>query len=59
MELKEIIELITSNGMSAIIIGYFIYKDNTTSKALVQAINEMKSVLTTIKVLIKGDFDNE
>ena len=59
MGLKEIIDLITSNGMSVIIIGYFIYKDNTTSKALVQAINEMKEVLTSVKELDKGGFDNE
>ena len=59
MELKEIIDLITSNGMSVIIICYFIYKDNTTSKALVQAINEMKEVLTSVKELVKGGNDNE
>ena len=59
MALKEIIDLITSNGMSVIIIGYFIYKYNTTSKALVQAINEMKEVLTSVKELVKGGIDNE
>lgn len=59
MGLKEIIDLITSNGMSVIIIGYFIYKDNTTSKALVQAINEMKEVLTSVKELVKGGIENE
>ena len=59
MGLKEIIDLITSNGMSVFIIGYFIYKDNTTSKALVQAINEMKEVLTSVKELVKGGFANE
>lgn len=41
MTFESILDLIVSNGLSAIIIGYFIYKDYKQSSQMVESMNRM------------------
>lgn len=63
MTLESIIDMIVSNGLSAIIIGYFIFKDYKQSGQMLEAMNrtneqcavntsvmtELKEILTIVK----------
>lgn len=49
----DIINLIVQNGTAVVIIGYFIYKDATTQKTMIQTLAEIKDVLAVLKDKIK------
>lgn len=59
MTLEAIIDMIVSNGLSAIIIGYFIFKDYKQSGQMLEAMNRMNeqcavntSTMTELKEIL-------
>lgn len=53
--MNELIELIVSNGLSVVIIGYFLYKDYKFNDQIISVLGEMKEVLAVIREHIGGD----
>lgn len=47
--LKDIIDLIVSNGLSVVIIGYFLFKDYKFNQQIVDVLGEVKEVLTELR----------
>ena len=47
--MEELINLIVSNGMSVVIIAYFLYKDYKFNDQIVSILSEVKEVLTALK----------
>ena len=47
--MKDIIDLIVSNGMSVVIIGYFLFKDYRFNQQIVNVLGEVKEVLTELR----------
>ena len=48
--MAEMIELITSNSLAVVIIGYFLYKDYKFNSQIIDVLGEIKEVLAVIKV---------
>lgn len=49
MTMQEIINLIVQNGMSVVIIGYFLFKDYKFNDQIVSILGEVKEVLASLK----------
>lgn len=47
--MTEIIDLIVSNGMSVVLVGYFIYKDYKFNASITNILTEIKEVLAILK----------
>ena len=47
--MEEIIQLITSYGMSVVIIGYFLYKDYKFNESIIDVLSEVRDVLIILK----------
>lgn len=47
--IQQVVKMITDCGMSVFLLGYFIYKDNTTQKSMLDAIQEMTKILAILK----------
>lgn len=47
--MKELVDLIVANGMSVVIIGYFLYKDYKFNESILKVLGEVKEVLTALK----------
>lgn len=45
----EMVDLIVSNSMSVVIIGYFLYKDYKFNDQIVNILGEVKEVLASLK----------
>ena len=54
--MTEIVETITSNGMSAVIIGYFIFKD---WKQTTQIVNNLTEICKGIACLLERSDNND
>ena len=54
--MEEMVNLIVSNGMSVVIIGYFLFKDYRFNQNILNVLGEVKEVLSILKTLHKGDF---
>lgn len=48
-ETSNIINLITNYGALGLCLGYFLYKDNTTTKKLKETLQELKEVILALK----------
>lgn len=56
MELQQIVELAMKSGIELIVIGYFIFKDYTTTKAITEALTKLNETTQLIKDLVlKGE----
>ena len=55
MTFQDIINLIVSNGMSVVIIGYFLFKDYKFNETIVKVLGEVKEVLTSLKTYHEKD----
>jgi hypothetical protein len=55
MDVKALIDLITSSGMSVVIIGYFLYKDYKFNDSILQVLGEVKEVLASLKTWHEAD----
>lgn len=49
MELQQIINYIVQNGMSVVIIAYFLFKDYRFNGKIVDVLTEVKEVLAALR----------
>lgn len=49
MEVNEIVNLISQNGMSIVIIGYFLYKDYKFNQQILDVLGEVREVLSSLQ----------
>lgn len=47
--MEEMVNLIVSNGMSVVIIAYFLYKDYKFNQSILDVLGEMREVLSALK----------
>lgn len=47
--MEEMVNLIVSNGMSVVIIAYFLYKDYKFNDQILNVLGEVKEVLSSLK----------
>ena len=47
--MEEIVNLIVSNGMAVVIVAYFLFKDYKFNGQIINILQEVKEVLTTLK----------
>ena len=58
--MKDIIDLIVSNGIAVVIVGYFLYKDYKFNGQLISLMQETNVVLATLKdIITRGDKHGE
>lgn len=50
--MEKIIELIISNGMSVVLVGYFIFKDYKFNENILGVLGEVREALASIKEVI-------
>lgn len=48
MSIEEICSLVLNNGLSVVLIGYFIYKDNKFNEHTLNVLGEIKEVLSSL-----------
>lgn len=53
--MEQIINLIVSNGLGVVLVGYFIYKDNKFNENILATLSEMKEVLAGLRELHRGE----
>ena len=49
MNMNDLVTLISTNGMSVIIIAYFLYKDYKFNDQIISVLSEVKEVLVELK----------
>ena len=49
MGMEEITSLLMNNGMSVVLVGYFIYKDYKFNESILNVMGEIKEVLAELK----------
>ena len=49
MSMQEIADLMMNNGMSIVLVGYFIYKDYKFNESILAVMGEIKEVLAELK----------
>lgn len=47
--MEQIVELIINNGMSVVLVGYFIFKDYKFNQSILAVLGEVKEVLAELK----------
>lgn len=47
--MEDMVNLIVSNGMSVVIIAYFLFKDYKFNEGITNVLTEIKEVLTVLK----------
>lgn len=53
--MEEMVNLIVSNGMSVVIIAYFLFKDYKFNGQILDVLGEVKDVLTALKTWHEAD----
>ena len=56
--MEELINLMVSNGMSVVIIAYFLYKDYKFNEQIINVLTEVKEVLNILKDREERSHDN-
>lgn len=51
--METFVNLIVTNGMSVVIIAYFLYKDYRFNSSITSILTEIKEVLTVLKTINK------
>lgn len=49
MEISEIVQLIAQDGMSVVIIGYFLYKDYRFNQQILDVLSQVREVLSALQ----------
>lgn len=49
MEIADIVKLIAQDGMSVVIIGYFLYKDYRFNQQILDVLSEVREVLAALQ----------
>ena len=58
--MNDFIDLIVSNGLAVVIVGYFLYKDYKFNGQLISLMQETNVVLATLKdIITRGDKHDE
>ena len=52
MDIEQICSLILNNGLSVVLVGYFIYKDNKFNENTTLVLGEIKEVLASLSSTI-------
>ena len=47
--MEEMVNLVVSNGMSVVIIAYFLYKDYKFNEQILNVLGEVKEVLSSLQ----------
>lgn len=55
--MEQIVELIISNGMSVVLVGYFIFKDYKFNDSITKVLGEIKEVLACLRGQLNGSHD--
>lgn len=50
--MEKIIELIVSNSMSVVLVGYFIFKDYKFNESILDVLGEVKEALASVKEVV-------
>lgn len=53
--MEEMVNLIVSNGMSVVIIAYFLYKDYKFNDQILKVLGEVKEVLACLQTWHEAD----
>lgn len=53
--MEDIIQLIMNNGMGAVLLAYFIYKDSKWNGAITTVLSEIKEVLVELRTYHNQD----
>lgn len=53
MEFSDILKLLSNYGVTIIVVGYFIYKDNKFSISLEKTLQELKDTVNVLKDLVE------
>lgn len=53
--MEEMVNLIVSNGMSVVIIAYFLFKDYRFNQSILNVLGEVKEVLVELRTFHKKD----
>lgn len=53
--MEAIINLIVSNGLGVVLVGYFIYKDYKFNDSITTVLGEIKEVLAGLREFHRGD----
>lgn len=49
MTIQELVKLVMDNGMSIVLVGYFIFKDYKFNESILAVMGEIKEVLAELK----------
>lgn len=49
--MDQIVELLVNNGLSVVLVGYFIYKDYKFNDCITTVLSEIKEVLAELRLL--------
>lgn len=47
--MEQVVNLIVSNGLGVVLVGYFIYKDYKFNDQIINVLSEVKEVLTELR----------
>ena len=50
--MEQLVNLIMNNGLSAVLVAYFIYKDYKFNQNIIGVMSEVKEVLACIKTVL-------
>ena len=56
--MEQIVNLIISNGMGVVLVGYFIYKDYKFNDQITNVLGEIKEVLVALQTWHAKETDN-
>lgn len=51
--MEQIITLIVNNGLTAVIVAYFLWKDAKFNNQIISVLGEIKTVLEVLKTVVK------
>ena len=55
--MENIVNLIVSNGLGVVLVGYFIFKDYKFNEQIINVLGEVKEVLTELKSFHRSDLE--
>lgn len=59
MGLEELTTLIMNNGLSVVLVGYFIFKDYKFNQQILNVLGEVKEVLACLKTWHEKESDSQ
>lgn len=56
--LEEIVNIIMNNGLSVVLVAYFIFKDYKFNQQIIDVLGEMKQVLAVLQTFHAKEYDD-